>query len=209
MIQWSASHSQFVSAFASLGMLIVWVVYLQLFMGSYRRQRRPKILINRGAGSGMEGNCLIGNLSADAIYVESVLGRLVTGDGDVERPITDMTEDEGKGAVPEPALKTRQTALQPGAVLDIGTFRGLVTRVHGSGGLPQPLDAFIRDRLQAVEITVVAAHGAEDLLAGARRRFAVVEEAGVSRVRACSTTTEQIRSRRERRRLAEMLEPEL
>ncbi len=93
MIQWSASHSQFVSAFASLGMLIVWVVYLQLFMGSYRRQRRPKILINRGAGSGMEGHCLIGNLSADAIYIESVLGRLVTGDGDVERPITDMTED--------------------------------------------------------------------------------------------------------------------
>ena len=48
MWQWISSNYHFLSLLANFGMLIVWVFYLQLFIGSFNRQRRTKILINRG-----------------------------------------------------------------------------------------------------------------------------------------------------------------
>jgi hypothetical protein len=49
-------------------------------VSSYRRQRRPKILINLGGGSTPDARCLIGDMSAEPIYVESLIITVETAD---------------------------------------------------------------------------------------------------------------------------------
>ena len=48
MWQWLSDNADTVNVLANGGMLIVWVTYLQVFLAGYRRERRAKILVNRG-----------------------------------------------------------------------------------------------------------------------------------------------------------------
>ena len=71
-VQWIAQHSQAISALTSIGTLLVWVIYLQIFVSSYRRQLRATLLITHGAGDGLEARCLLSNMSSGAVHVASV-----------------------------------------------------------------------------------------------------------------------------------------
>ncbi|ESR26608.1 hypothetical protein [Lutibaculum baratangense] len=51
MLQWINSNSGALDVIANIGMLLIWLVYLPLFLASYGRQRKAKILVNRGVGS--------------------------------------------------------------------------------------------------------------------------------------------------------------
>ena len=71
------STPQAISAIASVLTLFVWVFYAQLLYNGYVRQRRPRIIINRGKGvEEAEALCLISNMSNEAIYIQHLVAVL-------------------------------------------------------------------------------------------------------------------------------------
>ena len=53
MLEFLSSHADVLNIVINTGMLLVWVIYLQLLLNGYRRQRSSSILITRGAGQGV------------------------------------------------------------------------------------------------------------------------------------------------------------
>ncbi len=195
MWNWIETNHQVISALANIAMLLVWIAYLQVFVSSYRRQKRSNILINRGAGAGLEARCLISNMSAEAIYIESLIASVATAEGRWSCPVTELPEGCSH-------LKTRQGPLKAGQLVDIGSFRSLIEPVLRGGAGRRDADApdgF--ESLVAFEIKVIAVHGSEDLLAGATRRFDLIRRQDRLLVRGHEVGTHQIRSRRERENL--------
>jgi hypothetical protein len=205
MWNWFASNHQVISALANIAMLFVWIAYLQVFVSSYRRQKRPNILINRGAGSGLEARCLISNMSAEAIYIESIIATVETTEGRWSCPVTEMLEGRS-----DLDLKTRQGPVQPGQFVDIGSFQNLIEPVlRRSTGLRGAVAPDDLENLVAFELKVIAVHGSEDLLAGAMRRFDLIRRQDQLLLRGHAVGTQQIRSRRERGRLRDDVEADL
>lgn len=206
MLDWVRENHATLSVLVNIGMLIVWVAYLQLFLASFRRQTRPKILINIGAGRSLDARCLVANMSSDAVYVESLIATVFTEHERWVCPVTDvrdLAEDDGSS---DPRDLTRQGPLQPGAVMDVGSFRDLVGRVVAESGHGTEAGDGFPDGLRSLDIQVVADFGPDDLLVGAKREFELVERDGRLNLGAHSRHTRQIRSRRERRRIKRMLE---
>ena len=50
-MEWLSSNSSAISAVTSFFTLLVWLFYAQLLYLNFRRQRQPKIIINRGGGN--------------------------------------------------------------------------------------------------------------------------------------------------------------
>src|SRR5690606_34596270 len=75
-MDWITEHSDLINVMSNVGMLVVWITYLQVFLAGYRRQKKATILINRGGGGGLEAHCLVTNMSAEAIYVHTLIARL-------------------------------------------------------------------------------------------------------------------------------------
>jgi hypothetical protein len=205
MWNWIASNHQVISVLANLAMLFVWIAYLQVFASSYRRQKRPSIQINRGGGSGLEARCLVSNMSAEAIYIESIIVTAQTTEGSWTCPVTEL--QEGRSDL---ELKTRQGPVKTGQFVDIGSFRSLVEPVLQRHAGPQ--GSVASDGLESLvflEIRVVAVHGSEDLLAGATRRFDLIRQRDRLLLRGHAVGTHQIRSRRGREKLRDDVEADL
>jgi hypothetical protein len=47
----------------------VWLLYLHLFLTSYRRQQETVILIHRGASEDDRARCIVSNMGSEPIYV--------------------------------------------------------------------------------------------------------------------------------------------
>lgn len=205
MWNWIASNHQVISVLANIAMLFVWIAYLQVFVSSYRRQKRSNILINRGAGSGLEARCLISNMSAEAVYIESLIATVETTEGRWSCPVTEMLEGRS-----DLDLKTRQGPLQAGRFVDVGSFESLIEpalqRGPGGRGAVAPVGL---ENLAALEIKVIAVHGSEDLLVGATRRFDLFRRQDRLLLRGHTVGTQQIRSRRERAKLRVDVEADL
>ncbi|ASY63518.1 hypothetical protein SJ05684_c20770 [Sinorhizobium sojae CCBAU 05684] len=189
LLRWISGHGQLISALTGVGMLLVWVIYLQVFISSYRRQLRATLLIARGAGDGLEARCFLSNMSSGPVYVQSVIITLETADGTLIRPATDIQDGEGS-----PIERTRQGPLQPGDIRDIGSFRSLIC--HALEAADDQAEI-----VQAMVIEILGVYGSEDLPVGARRRFILAKTQGRIRLRGDTIETQQIRKRRERRRL--------
>ena len=143
MLGWISAHSSVLTVVANFTMVGVWVIYLQLFWKSYRRQLQANILITPGAGTGLEARCLISNMSAEAIHIEAIFLVL---EREGERWSTALTtlhrvrEDEDAEDQVERAM--HQGPLQPGAFVDVGKFADLVESareaLHPDGALGPP-----------------------------------------------------------------------
>lgn len=213
MLSWLQEHSQAISAVTGLGTLGVWLIYLQVFVSNYRRQLRAKILISRGAGSGLESRCLVSNMSAAPVYIQSVI---VTLDLDGERlmaPVTDLSGREDDQTGTGAGLPTRQGPLASGELKDVGTFGNLVRHVLHSDGADDrggEVDRGGEDeqlrRLRSVQIELLGVYASEDLPVGARRTFlASAGNRGIE-LKGQTPFTTQLRSRRDRKQLAAVLE---
>jgi hypothetical protein len=202
MWTWISENSGALNVLVSAAMLVVWGVYLQLILQSYRRERRPKILISRGAGTGLRSRCLLSNMSAEAIYIHSLAARLRLADETSFAAVTDMGDLDDPGVDRRP--KTYQGPVAAGDYLDIGTFESIL----GRAGWQAPLDpAAVRDREPIeLELTVIATYRSEDLIVGATRCFelkangAGADDSGWE-IKARTADTRQIRSRTERKAL--------
>jgi hypothetical protein len=200
MLQWIARWHDVITALTGIGTLLVWVLYLQVFLRSYRRELRANILITRGVGDGLDARCFISNMSAGPVYVQSIIVTLEIGGERLVCPVTDLLDLEMD--CPEPPdlrLKTRQGPLSTGDLKDIGAFRSLIHHVlrekRGRGA------AADLNGLGTIEIEVLGVYRSEQPMIGAKRKFRIIAGDGGIRVQGETLTTEQIRSRRNRKKL--------
>lgn len=202
MFEWLQNYSQVVTTLTNFGLLLVWVAYLQLFFQSLRRQRRAHILINRGGGTDLGTRCLIGNMTSEAIYLESIIARIHTNEDVLSCAVTDLEVPSGEQSTEGQRNVTRQGPLSAGDYLDIGSFKGLLDRVMLDGAR-----SVFRtpDHVFEVEMLVIADYASENLVVGARRRFeAKLNAENRVHLKPCSAGTEQIRKMSERRKLEEL-----
>ena len=202
MFEWIDEHSNVLNVLLSAAMLVVWLGYLQAFLQGFRRERRPKILINRGGGGSLHAHCLLSNMSAEAIYIHSLIAKLNSADEETVAAVTDLvggSDDEMTFSLAEATL---QGPVAAGDFLDIGTFASILHRA----GWNTPEESADNGRdVQRIELelTVLATYRSEDLIVGASRRFGIEAGDGDWTIKPSAVETQQIRSRRQRRALLE------
>jgi hypothetical protein len=208
ILEWIVANHELASLSVSLGTLLVWVTYLQVFLASYRRQRTGTILITLGQGRGLDGHCLVTNMGAEPVYILALIAH-VEGPGGVRSCAITELEGEQWSEPSDLRLWTRQGPLDSGELRDMGTLQGMVEHVLDAGpGKDADNDGPGRTAgLRSVVLQVIAVHGSEDLPMGAERAFDIVADGGaVQMLRPRTHGARQIRSRRERRRLLRLLE---
>lgn len=193
MIDFVKENSEIIRTVTNVAMLVIWITYLQLFLMSYMRQRRSSILVNRGAGRGVEARCLISNMSAEPIYVQSIMAVLQDGGREWTASVTDVEELGDNSA--DIGKATNQGPLHAGDYMDIGSFKSLARRAAEHAGAP--VGGMMQD-YDSLELIVVAAYASERKSVAARRRFQL--ESG-GRLIPSTVSTRQIRFGPERKRI--------
>ncbi|MCM5703857.1 hypothetical protein [Larsenimonas salina] len=176
---WITANATVFSGLTSVGMLIIWGVYLQLFLHSFRSQRRPQIIINRGLGRDLNAQCLISNMSESAVFVETVIVCLIAKDESFCLDITDDlndTEQQNQQSKNEQenGRWTRQGPLDNADYMVMGSFERLVRQTCEYHDLPLDDKGLPDDKqkeFSAVEIRVIGIFGSNPNPIGASRRF--------------------------------------
>lgn len=205
MWQWISSNSGAISAVASFCTLFIWLFYAQLLYLNFKRQRQPKIIVNRGAGSGLSARCVISNMSSEAIFIEHLAALVFTDRGRLMSDLTDLEpsqDSEGSEKWQNLDEVTRQGPMQPGHYSHAGSFAEIVDRIYASHGVASQ-GGVARDgrRLQALEIRIIAVYGSEDKPVGASRSFAVVQRENGVVLQAPTIETQRYASRFKRLRV--------
>lgn len=199
MAEWINSHNEVLQVILNALMVLIWIFYLQIFLFSFLRSRRPEILITLGAGAGLKARCFVTNLGLEPIYILDILVDLETDEEMHRAIITDRTELSDQ-ELNDPTEATNQGPLESGKFMDIGNFETLVRRA-GSSGPDLRADGDVR----SIKILVIAATSAKWSLIGAERKYNVTREGDRLHLRATTITAHQIQSRRGERRLHRQL----
>lgn len=203
MAEWLLDNSGIINAASSVAMLAVWVVYLQVFRHGYQRQSRAKIVINRAVGRTLDAHCFISNMSWHAIYLEAVIVTIECENYRVSQGVTDLdTAHDQRPA--DPRRETHKGPLDSGDQTSIGTFRGLIERTAESRG-EAVSDLTSSDKSFTVKVMVIADYLSEDLVVGAKRAFIAEKDGETWRVRPDTVQTVQVRSRRQRRAIRQLV----
>ncbi|WP_277810938.1 hypothetical protein [Chromohalobacter canadensis] len=173
MLEWLNNNSGALSAIASFCTLGVWLFYAQLLYLGFARQRRPRILINRGRSKSPDGMCLISNMSSEAIFVTNVMGVLHTSKNTYNCDLTDYTrsDDSGEGRGEQHA--TRQGPLASGDYHQVCSFREIIDHVTDGNALDIDRNTLTLEgeKLRMLEIRLIAIYGSENRPLGAYRSF--------------------------------------
>ncbi|HEX8544200.1 MAG TPA: hypothetical protein VF671_21100 [Pseudomonas sp.] len=204
-IQWVIQYKDALTVMISIGTLIVWVMYAQLLLNNYRRQRRPRIIINRGAGKGIGSLCLISNMSAEPIFINQLVLLLDTNQGRLCCDVTDIRE-ESKGEIDQDLVlhnATRQGPLGTGDFTHIGTFGALIQRLATLHAIPmqghKPGEGWT---FSGLEVRVIAFYGSDKEAIGASRTFRLGEaEEGGCQLFAHTRESRQYNSHWQRRQV--------
>ena len=175
-MEWLNDNAQAISAIASICTLMVWVFYAQLLYNSYVRQRRPRVIVNRGRGIGMDALCLISNMSSEAIYIQHLVAVLHTQKGSYSLDVVEyqqhgdeeQTDSQQKGAQHTTSYRTHQGPLDSGDYLNIQSFGDIVNQVKEYWEID---DNPLQEQNIQLEIRVIAIYGSEDMPTGASRTF--------------------------------------
>ncbi|MCQ4257827.1 hypothetical protein [Stutzerimonas stutzeri] len=211
MIDWLKDNHQLLTLGISACTLLVWVFYAHLLLLNFRRQRKPSLIINRGAGRGLSSLCLISNMSAEPMFINQLVVSIETSKGPLELDVTDIRQSIDSETAASPDLSIGQTThqgpLRSGEYVQVGTFQGMleaVARRHGvelNGYRPAGDWQF-----NALEIRAVAFYGPERHPMGVLRRFKLADQGEPD----CalipeSPFTQQLLSRRDRRKVRQWL----
>ena len=203
MTEWITSNSTLLQVVLNALMVVIWVVYLQVFLFSFMRHRRPEILITLGAGIGLKTRCFVTNLGLEPIYILDIVVEFETTEGQHRAIVTDRTELSDQ-ELNDPSQATNQGPLRSGNFMDIGSFETLVNRACSpTYQLRADVD------VETVEILVIAATAAKWSLIGAARTYKVISEDDRILLRPTSVTARQIYSFAGQRRLRRELEAAL
>ncbi len=209
MLQWLSENKDWITTLTNIGTLLVWLFYAQLLYSGYRRQRRPRVLINRGVGGeGLDSPCLICNMSEEAVYVYFILLILETSEEPIYVPVTDCEVDAMGDNTNALSARTRQGPVESGKYLELLSCRLLLERAASVGGIElkngKPVNTDIE--LGAMEFHVVCIYGSDDDAFGAVRRFELTEnDSGEVRLTPDSLDTTHRSSRRYRRQVRQWL----
>ncbi|WP_146010311.1 hypothetical protein [Acidimangrovimonas sediminis] len=207
MLDWISAHSALLNVAINGGMLAVWVVYLQIFVTTYRQARSPRVLINRAMGSDIDAQCIVSNMSQEPVYPQSVYCTVHYRGGSFSATITDreIFQDTGRD---QPKGVTAQGPLKQGAFLSLGSFRNLmdVTSRHSDED-----SALARhdDAVEGMEIMVVCAFGGDNLEIAANRAFRIDTGTDPWSIIPRFPQTDQIAGRAERKRIRQRVIAEL
>lgn len=201
MLDWLIENTDTLNLAANWAMVAIWVIYLQVFLRSFRRQTLPKIVINRAAGSSLNASCFVSNMSSDGIYVESVIIEIRCGKSTFSAVVTDAEFDGGEESA-DPKSRTFQGTLGSSQYASIGRFDELIaTATRRAGYSEDPLKS--SSDVISVTVTILADHSSETLLIGAEREFSALWRDDHWKLEPVEPRTRQIRSKRERTRLNE------
>ncbi len=205
MIEWLKDNHQLVTLVISASTLLDWVFYAQLLLLNFRRQRKPSLIINRGAGKGLSSLCLITNMSAEPMFINQLIVSIETSKGPLELDVTDIRQsiDDETAASPDLAIyqTTHQGPLRSGDYIHVGTFLGMLQSVALRHGIELDGHRPAGDwQFHSLEIRAVAFYGPERHPIGVLRRFKLADrgEPDCALVPE-SPFTRQLLSRRHRR----------
>ena len=209
MVEWIRHNSDILSLIANYGMLLIWLFYAQLLFDGYRRERRPRMFINKGVSTAdLDAPCLICNMSKEPVFVQSILVDLATSAGTFSASATDPDEGEIDQAKARFGERTRQGPLHTGSCMEVPKFGILLQRAADAGGIklvggkPESPDL----ALHSLTVTVVSIYGPEDDPFGATRTFRLsYDDSPRVRLSPASLDTRRLNSRREKRRIKQWL----
>lgn len=222
MLDWISQHSDVLSVFTNFGTLLIWLVYAQLLYLGFRRQRRPRLIINRGKKKDINALCIISNMSAEAIFIEYIIAELKTSKGTIIMDITDFEQEysdeeesfdeEGnrqrrtltQGNVSD---NTRQGPLDSGDFMHIGSFDGLIKRLAREGSIEmdghRPKDSDLQ--FECLTIRLIGVYGSEDMPVGSERSFDFIDNEHYCSLVPATWDTKRLASFRQRRKLRKMV----
>ncbi|MCI0510305.1 hypothetical protein C8E00_101512 [Chromohalobacter marismortui] len=173
MLEWLNNNSGALSTIASFCTLAVWLFYAQLLYLGFARQRRPRIIINRGLSKSPDGMCLISNMSSEAIFVSNVMGVLHTSQGEYACDLTDYTRTDNSGEEQHEEHATRQGPLASGDYHKVCSFREIIDHIAEGHQLNIDRNSLTleEEMLRMLEIRLIAIYGSENRPVGAYRCF--------------------------------------
>ncbi|MFW5655709.1 MAG: hypothetical protein ACOCYW_08735 [Roseicyclus sp.] len=201
MLDWIGAHSDVINAVANAAIVAIWVVYLQLFLVTYRQQRRTSIHIDRGVATDEHARCIVTNMGQEPIYLLAVVVDFGQGENRQRAVVTDRDE-MAEGEVSVQLERTNQGPMAQGEARDVGSLADLMQRARAR------LDARIeRAEIDRMCVSALAISNQGEHLVAARKDFEA-EHRHDGRVLFTPATvlTRQIRSRSRRRELLEILE---
>ena len=197
MLEWIETHHNALSVLISFAMLLVWMLYLQLFLVTIIRQKRSKIIINKVAGSSQKSHCFISNMSAETIYVTVIRATLQNQEDQWTAYITDF-EEISDNSDKRPADMTYQGPIGTGAFYDLGSFESIIHCVQTRTNAPK--DILQQDDF-SMELKVLGFYGSEKLPVAAFRDFTYDK----GEIRPATPQTFQVRSLLKRKQIAHEL----
>lgn len=224
MLNWISQHHDLLSLVISFGTLLIWLIYAQLLYLGFRRQRRPRLIINRGKKKDINALCIISNMSVESIFIEYIIATLDTSRGQIVMDVTDFeqqySDDDDLDNNEEENRKarrvlndsrvnenTRQGPLGSGDFLHIGTFYDLIVRMTRDEGIEmgnhRPKGGLTLDRLT---IRLVGIYGPEDMPIGAERSFDLEDNGDFCSLTPSSWDTKRMASMRQRRELRKQIQ---
>lgn len=143
-------------------------------------------------------------MSAEPIYIYALLAKLDGPSGTIACLVTEPDEAEHWQDPSDLHLWTRQGPLESGKVRDMGSMQIIFDHIRSectSAG-----DVRTVEGAQQVELQVLAVYGSEDVMVAARRRFQIQRLQGEVELHPLTLAAEQIRSRRQRKRIVQSLQ---
>jgi hypothetical protein len=188
-----------INAIAGALTLVIWALYFQLLLNSYRHRIRPKININRGDGKSCASRCVISNMSAEAVYVEAII--LTLGDNEDRRVCSLSDLDVSTSPDSDTRSQLFQGPLRSGEFIDIGTFDSLIEKAQTS---------FQERKIPGhdtpeLEVMVVATYTADDGLIAAERHYELHFSNGTRLLTPTTFVTRQVRSRKEMQKVEKFM----
>lgn len=204
-MSWLSQNAEVITAFANVALVTVWVLYAQLIYYRYRIGRRPRIIIHQAQGFGLDSTCLVINMCQAPIHIIGVIATAHTK----ERSFTRQVDDYRRVSPEEQASQNiesiiKQGPLNEGEFITLGAYDDLLR--EGTPHLFGDDDLLEREtrqnyaeRINALEIRVVAMFGTEDRPIGARRLFSIEPIDHGGRLRPQTLSTKQMTNPFERR----------
>ncbi|WP_129138979.1 hypothetical protein [Modicisalibacter coralii] len=221
MFHWISQHNDVLTVFTNVGTLCIWLVYAQLLYWGFRRQRRPRLIINRGKKKDINALCIISNMSAESIFIEYIIAELKTNQGTITMDVTDFEqqysegdelddkEEERRQLLNNSPVKenTRQGPLGSGDFLHIGTFDDLIRRMARDEGIEMEGHRPKGDlEFKSLMVRLIGIYGPEDMPVGAEREFLLQDNDRYCSLTPATWDTRRLASKRERRELRQMVQ---